>query len=580
MRLLHISGDPLGKDPLNISLCDTIGSETPPYMILSHRWRDEEVSFSDMTNLDPSKARSKKGYKKIESSCRIALQEKLEYAWVDTCCIDKSSSAELSEAINSMYNWYAQSTVCFAYLDDVENNSSIYWSCKESAWFTRGWTLQELIAPKRLHFYSKNWIDLGTRSVSADVLALGSGVAREVLLDPNTLDNFSVAEKMSWASKRETTRGEDEAYSLMGLFGVNMPPLYGEGQRRAFRRLQVEIMQTSHDHTLFAWDRESATGDMLAPSVKGFENGGSIRRMDHREFIETYQLKTPKLDYTMTNLGLHIQLPMHAVPKFPDLYFAFLACKVTDVRFGIDTHTGIAICLRSRQQGSFQSFERVAFGKRTTIPFKRPNFDSFEPISAWISQSKDRTNPVLSTSGQRLNDEIFPFTKIAIDFDQSLKARTSIFRFSNWRIKIGRYFEVQIAQFQHLRNTVYLFNGMYMILGSLDQRVWLCVGEMMPETDADPHTVGKALSFPFGSIWRFPNQWESIHLLDKAFFGIEENVARNVRRYYSTSKGDYLLDFEITMSELSISCSLANPHEVFEYGDMLQIGPTYPVASR
>ena len=197
MRLLHITGDPWGVDSLNISLCDTIGIDIPPYMILSHRWRDEEVSFSDMIDLDTSRARSKKGYKKIEASCRKALQEKLAYAWADTCCIDKSSSAELSEAINSMYNWYAQSTVCFAYLDDVENNSSMYWLCKESVWFTRGWTLQELIAPKRLHFYSKDWMDLGTRSLAVDLLALGSGIAKEVLLDPSTLDNFCAAEKIS-----------------------------------------------------------------------------------------------------------------------------------------------------------------------------------------------------------------------------------------------------------------------------------------------------------------------------------------------------------------------------------------------
>jgi hypothetical protein len=183
-------------------------------------------------------------------------------------------------------------------------------------WFTRGWTLQKLIAPKRLQFYSKNWDDLGTRSLSADVLALGLGAAKEVLLNPNTLDNFSVAEKMSWASKRETTRDEDEAYSLMGLLGVNMPPIYGEGQRRAFRRLQVEIMQATNDHTLYAWNREFATGDMLAPSVQSFENGESIRCIGHGEFIERYHLETPKLDYTMTNLGLHIQLPMYQYRNF------------------------------------------------------------------------------------------------------------------------------------------------------------------------------------------------------------------------------------------------------------------------
>ncbi|KAF2704021.1 hypothetical protein K504DRAFT_364982, partial [Pleomassaria siparia CBS 279.74] len=266
MRLLHIEGDAWGAVPLKISLCDTVGNDTPPYMILSHRWRDEEVTFSDMTDIDTSKLRLKKGYQKVEASCRIALQQGLHYAWVDTCCIDKSSSAELSEAINSMYNWYAESTMCSAYLDDVDDDAGQWWASAGSEWFTRGnsprsngWTLQELIAPTYLRFYSRGWMNLGTRAELAQAsgvangITLASGVARDVLLDPSILDTFTIAEKMSWASSRRTTRGEDQAYLLMGLFGVNMPPLYGEGQRRAFRRLQVEIMQMSHDHTLFAW---------------------------------------------------------------------------------------------------------------------------------------------------------------------------------------------------------------------------------------------------------------------------------------------------------------------------------------
>ncbi|KAF1833229.1 hypothetical protein BDW02DRAFT_640187 [Decorospora gaudefroyi] len=216
MRLLHITGDPAGNSPLEISLCESLGSEIPPYAILSHRWRVEEVVYADM------------GYTKIEMVCRIALQEGFSYVWTDNCCIDKTSSAELSEAINSVYRYYADSGWCIAYLDDTDCNPHdlpAFWPTSFygytypripnplmcATWFTRGWTLQELIAPK------------------------------------------DISEKMSWAARRTTIRPEDEAYSLMGLFGVNMGTLYGEGRSSAFRRLQLEIMQTTTDHSLFAW---------------------------------------------------------------------------------------------------------------------------------------------------------------------------------------------------------------------------------------------------------------------------------------------------------------------------------------
>lgn len=226
MRLLHIKGNAWGDDPLEITPHEFFGRAVPPYMILSHRWRDEEVLFTDMTEHDPTHARTKQGYAKLESSCRIALQQNLEYAWVDTCCIDKRSSAELSEAINSMYNYYANAEVCFAFLDDAEEPLDF----EKSAWFSRGWTLQELIAPQDLYFYSATWKPLGSKRTLYLNVAAASGVSVAVLMDRKKLDTICVSEKLSWAAQRVTSRPEDEAYSLMGLFAVNMPPLYGEGR--------------------------------------------------------------------------------------------------------------------------------------------------------------------------------------------------------------------------------------------------------------------------------------------------------------------------------------------------------------
>ncbi|KAF2128694.1 hypothetical protein P153DRAFT_293234, partial [Dothidotthia symphoricarpi CBS 119687] len=253
MRLLYIQRGTDGDQHLNLSLCEFLGEDVPPYMILSHRWREDEVLFADMMVPDHTNAQAKKGYVKLESSCRLALQMNLQYAWMDTCCIDKTSSAELSEAINSMYSYYASSKICLAYLDDVDDHPQGKFFLNDAIWFTRGWTLQELIAPSELIFYSRGWLLLGSKRSLSHQTSIASGIAESVLQDVSHLQNTCVSAKMSWAAKRTTTRAEDEAYSLMGLFGVNMATLYGEGRQNAFRRLQLEILRTTTDHTLFAW---------------------------------------------------------------------------------------------------------------------------------------------------------------------------------------------------------------------------------------------------------------------------------------------------------------------------------------
>ena len=169
--------------------------------------------------------------------------------------IDKRSSAELSEAINSMYTWYANAEVCYAYLSDVSESAAIDGAgseCARSRWFTRGWTLQELIAPRSMVFYSANWTKIGEKSNSiSPLLSTTTGIDADILTGDRELETASVAKRMSWAARRTTTRTEDLAYSLMGIFSVNMPMLYGEGAK-AFISLQEEIMKASDDETLFA----------------------------------------------------------------------------------------------------------------------------------------------------------------------------------------------------------------------------------------------------------------------------------------------------------------------------------------
>ncbi len=261
------------------------------YAILSHVWQDAEQSFGDIQSFisrgvtlpDPLVS------DKIRETCRIAYAHGYNWVWIDTCCIDKSSSAELSEAINSMFEWYSKAQVCYAYLHDVPPASDLHATnsaFRRSKWFVRGWTLQELIAPRYLIFLASNWALLGTKSAFAELVEEISGVDIKVLTFTRDVTNVSVARRMSWAARRQTTRLEDEAYSLMGIFDVHMSTIYGEG-RAAFRRLQEDILKHTNDHTLFAWgemlpcpevppglitDTQDPTNYLFASSPSAFKN--------------------------------------------------------------------------------------------------------------------------------------------------------------------------------------------------------------------------------------------------------------------------------------------------------------------
>ena len=250
-------------------------SNIPCYAILSHTWGDEEVTFQD---IDLPERDKKKGFAKILGCCRQALLDAIEWVWIDTCCIDKSSSAELTEAINSMYAWYRDSRICYAFLEDVpplEPGSRDYLPHQfaTARWFTRGWCLQELIAPANLEFYAADWTELGTKFSLRNRIQLITSIPAPVLIDGN-MDACSIAQKMSWASERQTTRKEDEAYCLLGIFGVNMPMLYGEGDR-AFYRLLEEIIKHSEDYSLLLWTLDPISGPEISALTKlpVFANG-------------------------------------------------------------------------------------------------------------------------------------------------------------------------------------------------------------------------------------------------------------------------------------------------------------------
>jgi hypothetical protein len=275
-----------------LTIHEFLGKAVPEYAILSHTWEDEEVTFQV---LQAGKGPTMKGFGKIKGCCQQAVLDGWNYAWIDTCCIDKTSSAELSEAINSMFEWYNESRVCYAYLSDVHYTALE--GVGGSKWWTRGWTLQELIAPRNLIFYDAEWREIGTKRSLEVLISSISGISREHLHDYATA---SVAQKMSWASKRKTTRKEDEAYCLMGIFNLHMPLLYWEGGN-AFRRLQLEILANSDDESILAWTTKPkypTTGKLLAISSAAFYDAGGIVEAE----VDKY-----RPPFSMTNKGLRIE---------------------------------------------------------------------------------------------------------------------------------------------------------------------------------------------------------------------------------------------------------------------------------
>ena len=290
--------------------------DIPPYAVLSHTWGkdSEEVSYHDVLNgrLDSATTRPTK----VTGCCKEAKADGYQYVWIDTCCIDKTNSVELNEAINSMFRWYREAAICYAYLSDFShmggNGFSIDFS--SSRWFQRGWTLQELLAPLNLRFYDTNWECVGNKGDLCDTVEAITGIPTPFLLGMTELQHASVAQRMSWAAKRVTTRPEDIAYCLLGIFNVYMPLIYGEGNK-AFRRLQEQIMKDIDDDSILAWDfnpgklpREAAPDDVfggaLAPAPSFFANSGQVIPMDRHAH----------LPIEVHSISLHLAVSLYTTP--------------------------------------------------------------------------------------------------------------------------------------------------------------------------------------------------------------------------------------------------------------------------
>ncbi|USP78162.1 hypothetical protein yc1106_05436 [Curvularia clavata] len=378
-------------------------NEIPAYAILSHTWGPDEVIYQEFVWIHRARALSassvrassqdnqdartalmlalemmirgnsdaslgsfsendlmkRMGYSKIINAAEQARGQGCDYLWVDTCCIDKTSSAELQEAINSMYRWYRDAEVCIVYLSDIAVDHGDFRTASEiagyafthSRWTQRGWTLQELIAPAVCRFYFQDWTLMGEKVEFLNELSEATGIPVHVLEETRSLNEVSVAERMSWAAHRQSTRIEDVAYCLLGIFDIHMPLLYGEGEK-AFIRLQEEILKTTDDYSLFAWradgSHQSTYRGLLARSPTEFQHCRSIER---ESVMSTFPIAS-------TPIGLCAQLEFLHDPKDPTRALAM-------IRSSNSLNQRLAVTLKCLDGGT--QYARVDAGTVTEI---------------------------------------------------------------------------------------------------------------------------------------------------------------------------------------------------------------------
>jgi hypothetical protein len=386
--------------------------EIPRYAILSHRWTDEEVTFQEFLNQDELTARKKtrkKGFLKILDTCQLAARDGISYVWVDTCCIDKSSSAELSEAINSMWRYYKDAEACYAYLFDLKVGANFAEDLSSCGWFTRGWTLQELIAPKNLRFYNERWQFQGTKDQFADLIHHITNIPSDILRNPDRVTKLSIAVRMTWASKRETTRIEDTAYCLLGIFDINMPLLYGEGNK-AFIRLQEEIIKNNNDLSLFGWCPEDAEEPIVIPRM--FEHTAEAcnadcghQRSDEYDFYSVLA-PSPKafaksrcwdvmqsVEHSVLNRGIKINCTLLQV-CLRGCQYAYCGCCSNCRKYVLAIDRAHGIILRKTGPNTFIRSRKQLIGLHYYTTFWQANSEPFYLLTKAPFTSQDTLDTV------------------------------------------------------------------------------------------------------------------------------------------------------------------------------------------
>ncbi|KAH9912476.1 uncharacterized protein BXZ73DRAFT_56248, partial [Epithele typhae] len=343
---------------------------------------------------------------KVRHSCEVAKHHGISFIWIDTCCINKSNSSELSEEINSMYRWYSLAQVCYAYLYDVDHAKTKF---HDSEWFKRGWTLQELIAPPEVLFFDTDWKMIGSRYDLSDEIRSITNIDRAVLRQERQISDVCVAQRMSWAASRKTTREEDMAYCLIGIFGVHLSPLYGE-RDHAFIRLQEAILAKIPDQSILAWgpnqyDKQLTLG---RPSLRSPSPNVSVKHSPQsfllarspKDFANCHEtvnitsdmlaraLDWPNIPYarfTVTANGIYVKLPLIPCydPSGAQHRLAILTCQVPLPREDDGQHRPQqVVCLVLRSHGEARSSKSTEMFVGLASMADRLQIDARIPIRA------------------------------------------------------------------------------------------------------------------------------------------------------------------------------------------------------
>ena len=301
MRLLNVD---------DLRLTEFIAGDIPDYAIVSHRWESDEITFQD---LEAEKLPRKRGLRKVREACHLAREDRHRWIWIDTCCIDKRNAVELNEAINAMYKWYQNAKVCYAYLFDHVQGSTYL---EDSTWFKRCWTLQELIAPFSVMFFDRDWSFIGSKDKLAAEISSITRISIDILRGADCRE-CSIAQRMSWAADREATRVEDEAYSLLGIFGLSLPTLYGSGTD-AFRELQEKLLQRD-DLSILAWDKPMGR--------EGTSKFRGLLARSPADFALCHNTRlTQSLLRSNSQVGQGVEIDVPTVPYTLNVYICLLGC--------------------------------------------------------------------------------------------------------------------------------------------------------------------------------------------------------------------------------------------------------------
>ncbi|KAI1410624.1 HET-domain-containing protein [Hypoxylon sp. FL1857] len=391
------------------------------YAILSHRWSGDEVSFQKMNDGGFRKRLAGRfermlhsihhGFKKIKATCRLAREVYgLQYVWIDSCCINQDDIYEKQASINSMFRWYQNASVCIVHLFNHEDshNFPTRESLPPDNWFKRGWTLQELLAPRKVHFYSANWHLIGSKNDYAAEIKDITGIPEAAITNKCRLDSYSVAQRMSWAAERETTHGEDMAYCLLGIFDiVDMQKLYGLGAVEAFRLLLKKIIERTNDMSIFGWSdfeysQSAENYNLLARSPKAFArcgDFGNISKEWHRTKIEQ-----GRLEITGTARLRFVNIPSSLDPSKGDFPYwdASPTCWTQSLAAGVDSLPRYVL------------FVSAVEGTAVGIVLERETKGSFK---------RDMKRPLVRMDG--VNAEFVQFDKYSIPIDNGTALPTS-----------------------------------------------------------------------------------------------------------------------------------------------------------